>query len=220
MYAILLGQTSLWPAKAEENMKIAIYARVSTTQQSTGMQTDDLVKFVEHRKDTIYDQYIDVGWSGTKESRPALDRLMADARKRKFDAVLVWRFDRFARSVKHMVTSLEEFNHLGISFISYNENLDTSSPIGKAMFAVIAAMAQLERDLIQERVSAGVHRVKARGGQWGPKAGYTLRNGRKAVPDNLNERSLLFTQGMSTRQAAEYLGVSRETVRRRLLAGR
>ena len=110
-------------------MRVAIYVRVSTAEQSVAMQQADLQAYTAQRGFTIYREYCDHGISGTKERRPALDELMADARKRKFDAVLVWRFDRFARSTKHLVTSLEEFQHLGIAFVSFHENVDTSSPL-------------------------------------------------------------------------------------------
>lgn len=182
-------------------MRAAIYARVSTLKQSPDMQLEALRKFA-HGRFEICREYVDIGVSGSKDSRPQLDVLMSDARKRLFSAVLVWKFDRFARSVKHLVISLEEFNHLGIAFISFSENLDTSSPMGRAMFSIIGAMSQLERDLIRERVTAGVRRAIENGKRWGhPK------------PVDLER-----VRGMSLRQAAGVLGVSRETIRRRLQA--
>lgn len=114
------------------------------------------------RKFVIFREYIDSGESGAKDSRPKLNELMADARKRKFDAIIVWRFDRFARSTKHLVLALEEFRSLGIQFISYQENIDTTSPLGQALFTIVSAVAQLERDLIRERVSAGIHPPRSR----------------------------------------------------------
>jgi DNA invertase Pin-like site-specific DNA recombinase len=182
-------------------MNFAIYARVSTKLQNPAMQLDALRVYAQQRGITIYREYVDVGHSGSKESRPQLDAMMAEAKKRKFDGVLVWKFDRFARSVKHLVTSLVEFQHLGISFISYSENLDTSSPMGRAMFAVIAAMAQLERDLICERVTAGVRRARAHTSRpWGRQ------------PLVLDQP---IPEGLSLRQAAKLLGVSRATIQRR-----
>src|SRR5688500_4109602 len=124
--------------------RVAVYERVSTTDQNVGMQDADLKRYCEQRGLEVFKVYCDKGISGTKDKRPALDQLMNDARKRKFDVVLVWRFDRFARSSKHLITALEEFRHCGIEFISYQENLDTSSPMGKAKFSIIAAMAELE----------------------------------------------------------------------------
>ena len=144
-------------------MKIAIYTRVSTQDQSVEMQTSDLRRYCEQRGFRIYKEYSDQGVSGSKDKRPALDELMADAKKRKFDAVLVWRFDRFARSTKHLITALEEFRHLGIEFISYQENIDTSSPFGKAMFTIVSAIAELERNILLERVRAGLKRAKDNG---------------------------------------------------------
>ena len=144
-------------------MKIAIYTRVSTQDQSVDMQTQELKRYCGQRGFGIYKQYSDSGISGTKDRRPGLDELMADARKRMFDVVLVWRFDRFARSTKHLVTALEEFRHLGIDFISYQENIDTSSPLGKAMFTIVSAIAELERNILLERVRAGLRRAKENG---------------------------------------------------------
>src|ERR1700747_631102 len=148
-------------------MQTAIYARVSTKDQSCDLQVRDLKAYCSARKLTVFREYIDVGESGAKDSRPKLNELMADARKRKFDAVIVWRFDRFARSTKHLLLALEEFRSLGIQFISYQENIDTTSPLGQALFTIVSAVAQLERDLIRERVSAGIRNAQACGKQLG-----------------------------------------------------
>ena len=137
-------------------MRSAIYARVSTRDQSCALQVRDLKAYCAARKFIVSRAYIDEGESGAKNSRPELNELMADARKRKFDAIVVWRFDRFARSTKHLLLALEEFRSLGIQFISYQENIDTSSPLGQALFTIVSAVAQLERDLIRERVNAGI----------------------------------------------------------------
>lgn len=144
-------------------MKAALYTRVSTTDQSVEMQTSDLRRYCDQRGFEVYREYSDRGISGTKDKRPGLDELMADARKRKFDAVLCWRFDRFARSTKHLINSLEEFRNLEIDFISYQENIDTSSPLGKAMFTIVSAIAELERNILLERVRAGLKRAKENG---------------------------------------------------------
>jgi len=135
--------------------RVALYARVSTTEQSNESQLLDLRRYVSDRGWQTYKEYCDNGISGTKDSRPTLNELMGDAKKRKFDAVLVWRFDRFARSTRHLINALEEFKNLGIDFVSYQENIDTSSPLGGAIFTIISAVAQLERDIIAERVKAG-----------------------------------------------------------------
>ncbi len=121
--------------------KAALYIRVSTTDQDPAMQLSDLRRYVQQRGFSLYKEYVDVGVSGTKASRPALDALMDGARKCLFDVVLVWRFDRFARSTKHLVDALHEFRSLGISFISYQEAIDTTTPMGEAMFTIINAMA-------------------------------------------------------------------------------
>jgi len=144
-------------------MKVAIYTRVSTNDQSVEMQTSDLKRYCDQRGFELYKHYSDQGISGTKDKRPALDELMNDAKKRKFDVVLVWRFDRFARSTKHLITALEEFRHLNIDFISYQENMDTSSPLGKAIFTIVSAIAELERNILLERVRAGLRRARENG---------------------------------------------------------
>jgi DNA invertase Pin-like site-specific DNA recombinase len=147
----------------EGYMKVAIYTRVSTNDQSVQMQSFDLKGYCQQRGFEVYKEYSDQGVSGTKDKRPALDELMDDARKKKFDAVLCWRFDRIARSTKHLITALEEFRHLNIDFISYQENIDTSSPLGKAMFTIVSAIAELERNILLERVRAGLKRAKENG---------------------------------------------------------
>ena len=146
--------------------RVAIYARVSTNEQSPELQLRDLRQYATARGLAV-SEYVDTGFSGAKQSRPALDRLMDDARKRQVDCVLVWRFDRFARSTKHLLLALEEFRSLGIQFISYQENIDTTSPLGQALFTIVSAVAQLERDLIRERVRAGLRNARAKGKKFG-----------------------------------------------------
>jgi DNA invertase Pin-like site-specific DNA recombinase len=153
---------------------------VCTLDQSTDSQLLDLRRYVRERGWDIFKEYVDEGISGTKDSRPALNELMNDARKRKFDVVLVWRFDRFARSTKHLILALEEFKNLGIDFVSYQENIDTSSPLGSAIFTIISAVAQLERDIIAERVKAGLRRAKENGKKLGRP---TVKVDRDAVTD-------------------------------------
>lgn len=179
-------------------MIVALYCRVSTADQSVAMQEADLKAFCTQRGFSVYRVYSDTGISGTKERRPELDALMADARKRKFDAVLVWRFDRFARSTKHLVTSLEEFQHMGIAFLSFHENIDTTSSLGKAMFTIISAIAELERNIIVERIKGGLRRAKAMG----------KKIGRPGLQMD-NERIMnLKTQGLSIRAIAKQVGAS------------
>ena len=154
-------------ANSNSTPRVAIYARVSTTDQSTDSQLLDLRNYVQDRGWKVYREYVDNGISGTKDSRPALNQLMDDAKKRKFDIVLVWRFDRFARSTRHLINALEEFKNLGIDFVSFQENIDTASPLGSAIFTIISAVAQLERDIIAERVKAGLRRARENGKKLG-----------------------------------------------------
>jgi len=145
--------------------KAAIYARVFTSNngQSPAMQTRELEEYCQRRGWKVAGCYVDTGISGSKESRPELDKLMADAHRRHFDAVAVWKFDRFARSVSHLLRALETFKALGIDFVSLSEQVDTSTPTGKMVFTVLGAVAELERSLIWERVRAGIRNAKAKG---------------------------------------------------------
>ena len=187
-------------------MRAAIYARVSTKDQNCELQLRDLKAFCTARGFNLVREFVDVGESGAKDSRPQLNELMAAARKRQIDAVLVWRFDRFARSTKHLLLALEEFRSLNIQFISYSENIDTSSPLGQALFTIVAAVAQLERDLIRERVSAGIRNARANGKQFG-------RPRRIVSQDDLKQ---LRSEGASLREISAKLGVGYGTVRLRL----
>ena len=150
-------------------MRAAIYARVSTSNhgQDVGMQTRELRQFCEARGWQIAGEYLDEGISGAKDSRPELNRLMADAHRRKFDAVVCWKFDRFARSVSHLLRALETFNSLGIAFVSLSEQVDTTTPTGRMVFTVLGAVAELERSLIAERVRAGLRNARAKGKKLG-----------------------------------------------------
>lgn len=144
-------------------MKAAIYIRVSTASQNIDLQKDGLLEYADRAKLDNVKEYVDIAVSGRKEGRPALRQLMTAAYNREFDTVIVWKFDRFARSVSHLLKALEEFNHLGIRFISVQDQIDTDSPMGKAMFTIIGAMAELESSLISERVKAGMAAAKSRG---------------------------------------------------------
>ena len=171
--------------------KTALYCRVSTNDQKTDMQLTDLRKFSSDRNLIIYNEYVDNGISGSIKKRPALDRLMSDAKKKKFDIILVWRFDRFARSSRHLVEALHTFRHLDIQFISYNENIDTGSPLGEAMFTIISAMAQLERDIIKERVKAGLKNARNKGKTLGrPKADIDLTRAKEMQNEGDSIRSI------------------------------
>lgn len=145
-------------------IRVALYARVSTKlDQDPEVQLRELRSYVERRGWTVAETYVDKGFSGAKDRRPALDRLMGDARRRKLDAVVVWKFDRFARSVKHLVTALGEFRELGVEFVSITEAIDTSTALGRVVFAIVGAIAEFERELIRERVVAGLAKARATG---------------------------------------------------------
>lgn len=150
-------------------MRVALYARVSTTNngQDPEMQLRELREYCEHRGWQVSAEYVDRGISGAKEKRPELDRLLADAHRRRFDATVVWKFDRFARSVSHLLRALETFQALGIEFVSLTEGVDTSTPMGKMVFTVLGAVAELERSLIVERVKAGLRNARAKGKRLG-----------------------------------------------------
>ncbi len=185
-------------------MRAAIYARVSTTNhgQDVTLQTRELQQFAAARGWEIVGEYVDAGVSGTKDSRPELNRLIADAHKRRFDVVCVWRFDRFARSVSHLLRALEEFKALGIDFVSFSEQMDTSTPAGKMVFTVLGAVAELERSLIVERVRAGLRNARAKG--------KTL--GRPRVAVDASRIAVLRASGQPWRAIAKTLGVSVGTV--------
>jgi DNA invertase Pin-like site-specific DNA recombinase len=148
-------------------MRTALYLRVSTSQQKPDLQADSLQQYAERAGLEIVAEYLDIAVSGRKEGRPKLQELMQAARDHEFACVLVWKFDRFARSVAHLLRALDEFNHLGIRFISVQDQVDTESPMGKAMFTIIGAMAELESSLISERVKAGMEAARTRGKRLG-----------------------------------------------------
>jgi len=183
-------------------MKVAIYARVSTIHQGVDLQLADIRDYCARRGWEITREYVDVGISGVKEKRPELEALLDNAHRRYFDTIVVWRFDRFARSTKHLLSALEEFRSLGIQFISYQENIDTSSPVGQALFTMVSAVAQLERDLIRERVTAGIRNAKSKG----------KRLGRPTLIADPSAIIRLRKEGNSYREIASMLGVSPATV--------
>ncbi len=151
------------PSKGQEGTRTALYLRVSTPDQKPDLQFDGLREYAMRAGLDIVQDYCDVGVSGRREGRPELNALMASARNREIDCVLVWKFDRFARSTHHLLAALEEFNHLGVRFVSVQDQIDTDSPMGRAMFTIIGAMAELESSLISERVTAGMRAAETRG---------------------------------------------------------
>ena len=184
--------------------RVAIYCRVSTLEQSNDSQLLDLKRYIQERGWHIFKEYCDNGISGSKDNRPALNELLDDAKKRRFDVVLVWRFDRFARSTKHLILALEEFRNLGIDFVSYQENIDTSSPLGSAIFTIISAVAQLERDIIAERVKSGLRRAKENG----------KKLGRPRVAVDVTRIAALRAQGYSWAEVSRELGIGKGTAQR------
>ena len=189
---------------------VAIYGRVSTNNgQDVSMQTRDLEQFSQARGWRLVDSYLDLGISGSKNKRPELDRLMADAHKRRFDIVIVWRFDRFARSVSHLLRALETFQALGIAFVSLSEQMDTTTPAGKMIFTVLGAVAELERSLIVERVRAGLRNARAKGKRLG--------RPRKAL--DTGEIKRLQAQGASWRAIGRELGLAPATALRAAARG-
>jgi DNA invertase Pin-like site-specific DNA recombinase len=185
--------------------RVAIYARVSTTNhgQDVTLQTRDLREYCERRGFQIVGEYTDIGVSGSKDSRPELNRLMADAKQRRFDAVCVWKLDRFGRSLRHLVNALADIESLGISFVSLKDNLDLSTPSGRLMFQIIGAMAEFERSLIQERVKAGLRNARAKG----------KRLGRPKVIVDTARIAALRAQGLSWAMIGKRVGASEGTVR-------
>jgi DNA invertase Pin-like site-specific DNA recombinase len=186
--------------------RVALYARVSTSNghQDTEVQLRELRELAEHRGWIITEEYVDKGVSGSKDSRPALNRLMADAGRRRFDSVIVWRFDRFARSVSHLLRALETFVALGVDFVSLSENVDTSTPTGKMVFTVLGAVAELERTLIVERVKAGLRKARAQG----------KRLGRPHAKIDETQLLALRCSGASWRAIAKEMGVGVGTAHR------
>lgn len=200
------NSNSLSEQPPRKSVRAAIYARVSTANngQDPAMQTRELREYCERRGWTTAGEYVDIGISGTKEKRPELDRLMTDAHQRRFDVIVVWKFDRFARSVSHLLRALETFRAQDIEFVSFSEQLDTSTPAGKMVFTVLGAVAELERGLIVERVRAGLRNAKAKGQKLGRP---------KRIVDP-SEVAKLRAQGRSWRKIARQLGVSARTARR------
>ena len=185
--------------------QVALYARVSTlNNQDPEMQLAELREYAGRRGWQVVEEFVDQGVSGCKESRPALNRLMSDACRRRFDAVLVWKIDRFGRSLKHLVNALAELAALGVAFISLRDNLDLSTPSGRLMFQIIGAMAEFERALIQERVRSGIRNARAKG----------KRLGRPRIVVNAARIGDLRAQGRSWAEINAETGVSKGTAQR------
>jgi len=184
-------------------MKAFLYARVSTGEQNEGMQVREMRELAERRGCDI-EVFIDAGFSGAKVKRPELDRMMGLVRRGKCDVVIVYRFDRFARSTQHLVNALEEFRAMGVSFISVHEAIDTTTPMGRFAFTVFAAIAEFERELIRERVRSGMAHAKANG----------QHVGRPGLNLNAHQIALLRDDGLTWQQIADDLRVGESTVRK------
>jgi putative DNA-invertase from lambdoid prophage Rac len=191
-------------------MRCAIYARVSTTDQNCELQLRELRDYCARRGWGIAEEYVDTGWSGAKASRPALDRLMRDAAQHRFGCVLVWKLDRFGRSVLNLVESLQNLSSYGVRFLATSQSIDTdqASPTSKLLVWILAAVAEFEREMIRERVKAGMLAAKARGKCLGR---------RRRVFDRKRVLGLA-RRGKSVREIASALGLGKGTVHRFLLS--
>jgi DNA invertase Pin-like site-specific DNA recombinase len=191
------------------SLRAALYARVSTLNgQDPEMQLRELREYSARRGWTVVGEYVDCGVSGSNERRPQLDRLLIACRKRQVDAVVVYRYDRFARSLRQLVNALEEFRSLGIDFVSLHEGVDTSTPHGRLVFGIFATIAEFERELIRDRVRSGLASARAKG----------KRLGRPHADVNGAQIARLCDSGASWRSVAQELGVSVRTARRTALA--
>jgi DNA invertase Pin-like site-specific DNA recombinase len=188
-------------------MRVGLYARVSTLHgQHPEMQLSELREYASRRGWKVVGEYTDEGTSGSKESRPELNRLMADVHSRKFEVILVWKIDRFGRSLRHLVNALADLDSYGVAFVSLRDNLDLSTPSGRLMFQVIGAMSEFERALIQERVRAGLKNAVAHGKRLGRPR--TLVDAARIVA--------LRSAGASWRQVSEQMGIGVGTAVRAL----
>ncbi len=185
--------------------RAAIYARVSThNSQNPEMQIEEVREYCQRRGWKILGNYVDEGISGSKEHRPALDRLLSDCRKRLIDAVVVYRYDRFARSLRQLVNALDEFRALGIDFVSLHEGVDTSTPNGRLIFGIFASIAEFERELIRDRVRSGLALARSRG----------RRLGRPRVMVDACRVASLRAQGWSWATISAELGIGKGSAQR------
>lgn len=190
--------------------RAARYLRVSRSDQRENLQADETEQLIERREWELIETYVDHGVSGSRERRPDLDRLLADARKRRFDVLVVWRSDRLFRSLRHMVNTLAELDAIGVHFVSASEVFDTTTPQGKLLLHLVAAFSEFERNTLIERTRAGMAAAKRRG----------VRLGRPQVELDLGKARQLRQAGLSYRQIADQLGVGLGTVHAALQAVR
>lgn len=189
-------------------MSVALYLRVSTADQTTANQLPELQDYADRRNWHVVENYIDEE-TGSKESRPALDRLRRDAAAAKFTAVLCWKFDRISRNTKHLLTLHEDFSKLGVALISTTEGIDTTTAAGKMVMTVLGSVAELERANLIERTKAGIRRARAEGKQIGA---------RPKFPLDLNKIAALLASGKNAIQIARQLNLSRATIYRKIAA--
>ena len=182
-------------------MRVAIYVRVSTADQHIENQAQELRRYIEARGWVLVREFADAGVSGAAQSRPALDELMREAKRRRFDAVLVWSLDRLGRNLKHLITLLDEFQALGVAFISLKEGLDWTTPAGRLQAQLLAMISEFERARIAERVRVGMARARATG----------KHVGRPAATE-VSDADLVAVAHLSVREAAARLGVSKSWI--------
>jgi DNA invertase Pin-like site-specific DNA recombinase len=187
-------------------LRAARYVRNSTVDQNPNLQLDETAQLIDRRGWSLTDTYLDHGISGSKERRPELDRLMADAKRRKFDVLVAWRSDRLFRSLKFMVTMLDELSALGIAYVSVTEPFDATTPAGKLLIHLVASMAEFEKSILQERVRAGIAASKRRG----------VLMGRPHAKFDLEEARRLRAMGKSFREVSRAVGVGVATIHRAL----
>jgi len=201
-----LRQNGASSTEAPSVFKAVLYARVSTQDQNCEMQVRELHEYASRRGWQVSDEYVDTGWSGAKASRPELDRLMRDAALRRFDGVLVWKLDRFGRSVRNCLDGIEALRAHGIRFLAVSQSIDTdeSNPTSRLLLHILASVAEFEREMIRERVSAGVRNAKRNGKQLG----------RKRVVFNRDKAHQMQLAGASVREIASAMQVGKGTIQR------
>jgi putative DNA-invertase from lambdoid prophage Rac len=204
------GQLGNGASLKEAPLSAAIYARVSTQDQNCEMQVRELREYAGRRGWKVSAEYIDTGWSGAKASRPELDRLMKDAGMRRFDAVMVWKLDRFGRSVRNCLDGIESLRAHGVRFLAVSQSIDTdeSNPTARLLLHILASVAEFERELIRERVRAGIKSAKHKG----------KKLGRKRVVFDRGKASEMYKSGATVREIAVALQIGKGTIHRFLLS--
>lgn len=210
-------KTRFTPTEVRSMTRVALYARVSTTGQNTENQIDELRRYSAARGWSVAEEYVDAGVSGAKTSRPALDRLMKDATARHFDAVAVWKLDRFGRSVLHLTRAVAELDAAGVRFVAISQGIDTdhSNPTGRLLFNILSSIAQFERELINERITLGVDRAR----RTGTKSGKPWGRPKAADAATTYRAVKLREEGRSFSEIVAATGLKRSTVVRLVQKG-